>query len=160
MLNEPQRATRRRAHAVLLAALATLAGCASAPEAPRSSDGQFIVRLVASPRNAGEIGQAAFVAQGDATNIVVFVSGLTQPVSRPIHLYTYLYQGSCRSHGSQAAFALNDVITPTYGVGLPGLTLNKSVSIPLAQLRAGGYAIALRTQPPDFDEEVFCGDIR
>ena len=144
---------------ILLAGLALLAGCAPAPPSAQSADGQFIVRLRASPRNAGEIGQASFVPQGNATNVVIFASGLAQPVSRPIHLYTYIYEGTCQSHGPKAAFALNDVVVPTYGPGLVGLTLNKTVPVPFATLRAGTYAIALRTQAPDFDEEVFCGDI-
>jgi hypothetical protein len=49
----------------------------------------FNVRLTAGPNNAGQVGEASFAAQGNATNIVLTLSGVSSRVTRPVHLYTY-----------------------------------------------------------------------
>jgi len=135
-------------------------GCASAPGAGRS--GEFNVRLTAGPENAGQVGEASFAAQGDATNIVLTLSGVPNQVTRPVRLYTYLYEGTCGNLGPKPAYSLNEVVlaAATTSPGGLGFTLNKLAPVPLQKLRSGGYAIAVRTQAPDLDQEMFCGNIR
>jgi len=143
----------------MIAVAGVICGCASAP-APSSRD-TFNVRLIAGPRNAGQVGEASFTAQGDATNIVLFLSGVPEGVTRPVHLYTYIYEGTCGNLSPKPAYSLNDVVLArvTSPSG-PGFTLDKLAPVTLQKLRSGGYAITVRTQAPDLDQEMFCGNIK
>jgi hypothetical protein len=134
-----------------------ICGCAST-----GAKDAFNVRLIAGPQNAGHVGEASFASQGDATNIVLTLSGVPERVTRPVHLYTYIYEGTCGSLGPKPAYSLNEVVLAeaTTSPGGLGFTLNKLAPVPLQKLRSGGYAIAVRTQAPDLDQEMFCGNIR
>ena len=134
-----------------------ICGCAST-----GTKDVFNVRLIAGPQNAGQIGEASFASQGDATNIVLTLSGVPERVTRPVHLYTYIYEGTCGNLGPKPVYSLNEVVlaAATTSPGGPGFTLNKLAPVPLQKLRSGGYAIAVRTQAPDLDQEMFCGNIK
>ena len=151
--------SRSRLSTIVIAA--AICGCASAPGAGPGASDKFNVRLTAGPANAGQIGEASFAAQGDATNVVLTLSGVPDQVTRPVRLYTYIYQGTCGNLGPKPAYSLNDVVLAraTSG-GLPGFTLDKLAPVPLQRLRSGGHAITVRTQAPDLDQEMFCGNIK
>lgn len=136
-------------------------GCASAPGAGPGSGDMFNVRLTAGPNNAGQVGEASFAAQGNATNIVLTLSGVSSRVTRPVHLYTYIHEGTCGNLSPKPAYSLNEVILArATSPGGPGFTLDKLAPVPLQKLRSGGYAIVVRTQAPDLDQEMFCGNIK
>ena len=78
---------------------------------------------------------------------------------RPVRLYTYIYQGSCDQLAAAPAYDLNEVVAPSRRSG-PPFTMNKSVPLPLTQLRSGGYSVVVRASPVDGDVDLFCGDIR
>ena len=145
----------------MIVAAAAICGCASAPATGPGSSDKFNVRLTAGPQNAGQIGEASFAAQGDATNIVLTLSGVPQGVTRPVYLYTYVYGGTCGNLSLKPAYSLNEVVLArAVSGGSPGFTLDKLAPVPLQKLRSGGYAIVVRTQAPDLDQEMFCGNIK
>jgi hypothetical protein len=145
----------------MIVVAAAICGCASAPGAGPGSSDKFNVRLTPGPQNAGHVGEASFAAQGDATNIVLTLSGVPSQVTRPVNLYTYIYAGTCGNLSPKPAYSLNEVVLARATSGnSPGFTLDKLAPVPLQKLRSGGYAIAVRTQPPDLDQEMFCGNIK
>ncbi len=138
-----------------------LAGCAD-----RMHDAVVTVPLIATTRNAGEIGRAFLMPRGTDTGVVVEVSGVPpQLTSRPVHLYTFLYDGRCDSLPPQPAHALTDRVlaqpgrtagaTPASGP----FTVANTVSMSLAAVRAARYAIVIRTSPAAGDVEIFCGSV-
>jgi hypothetical protein len=145
----------------MIVVAAAIWGCASAPATGPGSSDKFNVRLTAGPHNAGQIGEASFAAQGDATNIVLTLSGVPNQVTRPVNLYTYIYEGTCGNLSPKPVYSLNEVVLARATSGSsPGFTLDKLAPVPLQKLRSGGYAIAVRTQAPDLDQEMFCGNIK
>jgi hypothetical protein len=142
---------------VVIVAAGAICGCTTTLD----SKDAFDVRLTAGPQNAGQIGEASFAAQGDATNIVLTLSGVPSQVTRPVHLYTYIHAGTCGNLGPKPAYSLNEIVLArTTSPSGAGFTLDKLAPVPLPRLRAGGYAIVVRTQAPDLDQEMFCGNIR
>jgi hypothetical protein len=131
------------------------------------ADGTIDVSLAATPRNAGEIGRAFLVPRGEVTDVIVEVSGVPpQATSRPVHLYTFLYDGPCDRLPARPAHALTGRVLAQRGrtvgaatpVGGP-FTVANTVSLPLDALRGPRYAIVVRTSPADGDVEIFCGTI-
>jgi hypothetical protein len=122
------------------------------------SAGEFQIELKASQRNLGELAWASFVPHGDSTAMVLNVSGVPSEFVRPVRLYTYIYRGSCDQLAASPAYALNDVVAPVRRSA--PFTLNKSVPLASTQLRSGGYAVVVRSSPPDGLIDLFCGDIR
>jgi hypothetical protein len=137
-----------------------IAACAG-----RTDDGTITVSLAATPRNAGEIGRAFLIPRGDVTDVMVEVSGVPpQVTSRPVHLYTFLYDGSCDRLPAKPAHALTGRVLAqsgrTAGGGTPvagPFTVANTVALPLDGLRRARYAIVIRTSPADGDVEIFCG---
>jgi len=144
-----------------LVAAVALAGCAD-----RMGDGVLSVPLAAAPPAAGEIGRAFLIPRGETTNVVVEVSGVAPLfASRPVHLYTFLYDGPCDSLPAQPRYALTDrvlaqsirtaAITP---IGGP-FRVSNTAPLALDALRRARYAIVIRTSPADGNVELFCGTI-
>jgi hypothetical protein len=138
-----------------------LAGCAD-----RMGDGVVTVTLAATSRNAGEIGRAFLIPRGEATAVVVEVSGVAPLfASRPVHLYTFLYEGPCNNLPPKPRYALTDrvlaqsarraVTTPAGGP----FTVSNTAPLTIDALRRARYAIVIRTSPADGDVELFCGAI-
>jgi len=101
--------------------------------------------------------------QGDNTLIVLNITGVPPWVVRPVQLYTFVFAGSCASHGATPAYALNEIVQAQFfGNGRPSgpFTLEKTVPVPMDTLRSGNYAIVLRTTPADGNVDIFCGEIR
>lgn len=117
------------------------------------------IRLTTAPQNAGKIAQATLVSVGDATQIALFVSGVPSNVAQPPNLYTYIYPGACGRLGPKPAFAMNQRVLidyPTYH----SIQLRKMVPIKLGELRAGDYALVVRTSPADGAVDIFCGSLK
>jgi hypothetical protein len=144
-----------------LAAAAVLAACAGG-----MGDGVVSVPLDATSRNAGEIGRAFLISRGSETDVVVEVSGVPPLVaSRPVHLYTFLYDGRCDRLPANPLHSLTDRVlarsarsTSAMPAGGP-FTVSNTAPLPLEALRRARYAIVIRTSPADGDVEIFCGNI-
>lgn len=120
-----------------------------------------IVPLTATTRNAGHIAQATLAAQGDQTAITLLIGGVPNEVSPSARLYTYIYRGTCASHGATPAYDLNRTVLPDNLLGSGGvLTLSRRSTATLSQLRGGEYTVVVRTSPADGNFDIFCGDIR
>jgi hypothetical protein len=141
--------------AVLLLSL-SLTGCASSG----GGDSDPVqVKLKATPKNAGRIGQATLSPRGERTDVSIFISGVPFGVTLPVRLYAYLYRGSCAQPGAQPAYDLNQTVL-TYHMGsADGWRLSRSADVALATLRAEPHALLLRTPPSDGGQDIFCGDI-
>jgi hypothetical protein len=144
-----------------LAIAVTLAGCVE-----RMGDAVVTVPLVAASRNAGEIGRAFLIPRGAQTDVVVEVSGVPPLVTtRPVHLYTFLYDGRCDRLPAKPLHALTDRVLArwgrTAGAAAPGgpFTISNTAPLPLEALRRARYAIVIRTSPADANLVLFCGNI-
>jgi hypothetical protein len=148
--------------------LALLAAVAGAGCAGRMADGTIDVSLAATPRNAGEIGRAFLVPRGEVTDVIVEVSGVPpQATSRPVHLYTFLYDGPCDRLPARPAHALTGRVLAQRGRTVGGatpvgglFTVANTAALSLDTLRRARYAIVIRTSPADGDIEIFCGVIQ
>ena len=165
-IDEGVDARRYRHGAGVIAAL--MAGCASvADDGDRSAPGGAFatVVLTAAPYNAGRIGRAYLVPSGDRTIVRIDSSGVPDTVARPIHLYTFIYEGSCAAPSEKPAFALTDTVLASSvanpaGIGAFGgaVTITNAAPISLDALRAKPYAIVVKTSPADGDRDLYCGD--
>jgi hypothetical protein len=124
------------------------------------------ITLQATRRNAGEIGRAFLMPDGNGTRVQIEVSGVPpQVASRPIHLYTFIHDGRCDKRGEQPAYALLDCViagSPRSSGIAPAagpFTVSNSAPLTFDRLRAGPYAIVVRTAPADGDVEIFCGNV-
>jgi hypothetical protein len=93
------------------------------------------------------------------------VSGVPLALSsRPVHLYTFIHEGSCSNLGAQPAYALLDrVLAQSTGGGRSTggpFTIANTAPLPVERLRSAGHALVVRTSPADGSREIFCGDIR
>ena len=145
-------------------ASALIAGCASTAGGPPEERASAILEtpLAATVYNAGETGRAIFVTQGARTNVVVHVSGVGDYVTRPVHLYSYIYPGSCRQHDARPAYVLTRRVLadrqPPLGRG--PYSVRNEAPVSLDQLRSSPHAIVVTASPADGNFELFCGDIR
>ena len=146
----------RKAWLSLMVALAATQGCAMSPEKGQQ-DSLVYIDLKPSRVNAGEIGRATLVEQGDKTGIVFFISGASSWASLPLHLYTFIYPGNCAALGTKPAYEMNQIVrTDSWG---GGWQLSKRVPVSLETLRGGDYSIVMRTSPADGRRDIFCGEI-
>jgi len=148
---------------------ALMAGCASVAHDGDRSDapgGVFAaIVLTAAPYNAGRIGTAYLIPSGDRTVVRIDSSGVPDTVSRPIHLYTFIYEGSCAAPSEKPAFALTDSVLASSlanpaGIGAFGGTVTIANAAPISfdALRGRPYAIVVKTSPADGDRDLYCGD--
>ena len=150
-------------HRLVLALVIALTCKGAAAAAPPGSDGTLTITLQAAPRNAGEVGKAFMTAQGDETAIMLTLTGVPSWVVRPVQLYTFVYAGSCAAHDSTPAYALNDVVQAglfSRGGASGPFTLRKMLPMSMRALRAGAYALVVRTGPADGNVDIFCGDMK
>jgi hypothetical protein len=124
------------------------------------------VVLRATQINAGEVGRATLVAVGDRTEVVVWVSGVPPMLSsRPVHLYTFLYPGTCAAPGATPTYSLTAQVlaqSPSSTAIAPAggpLTVTNVVPTPLATIARGPLALRVFTAPADGNREIFCGDV-
>jgi hypothetical protein len=95
------------------------------------------------------------------------VSGVPPQVStRPVHLYTFIYDGVCGKLGPDPAYSLLERVlasSPSSAgmVPLAGpFTVSNTAPLPMQKLRDGNYAIVVKTSPADGNREIFCGNVR
>jgi hypothetical protein len=138
-------------------------GDADAAAKPRN----LYIRLAASRINAGEIGSAILVPQGDRTDVTIEVSGVAQGATRPVHLYTFIYAGDCAHLAPTPAYALNDRVladSPAAAnrmtAASPPFRVSNSAPASLDTLRRTPHAIQVRTAPADGNMAIFCGEIK
>ncbi len=154
------RALRGIARAITAGALAVAAGTIDA-------GGDVVtIMLQATPRNAGQIGRAFLIAQGSQTRVQIEVSGVPPQVSsRPVHLYTFIYEGTCDQRSAQPAFSLLDRVlaqSPASSAIVPAggpFTISNTAPVPLEKLRREPHAIVVATSPADGNMEIFCGAV-
>lgn len=150
---------------------ASLSGCSSIDSiASRDNvqDSGFVtVALKATTYNAGHIGRAYLIPSGDRTVVRIEASGVPDTVTRPIHLYTYIYGGSCSAHGGEPEFTLTGVVLAnsvahpaSIGAFAGALTISNFAPVGSDVLRAKAHAIVVKTAPADGDHDLFCGEIR
>ena len=148
---------------------AFMAGCASVADdgdrGDRPAAAFAVVVLTATPYNAGRIGRAYLVPSGDRTVVRIDASGVPDTVARPVHLYTFIYEGSCAAHSEKPAFALTDTVLASSlanpaGIGAfdGALTITNAAPISFDALRAKPYAIVAKTSPADGDRDLYCGN--
>jgi hypothetical protein len=157
-------AHRRPADASLALGLAAwlACGCAATTDDRRAAN-TVTIALKATSRNAGQVGSALLGGEGDRTPMVLTISGVPPWVSRPVQLLTFVYAGTCAEPAATPAYALNAIVQAQFaGNGRPAgpFTMEKTVPLPLAALRAASYAIVVRTTPADGNVDIFCGEIR
>src|SRR4051812_29204615 len=98
----------RPALAVMLAVV-LVAGCASDPGSrpPLRVD----IPLAASRMNAGQTGRATLLAVGERTQVMIWVSGVPPLLaSRPVHLYTFIFAGTCAPPASEPTYTLTQQV--------------------------------------------------
>ena len=143
-----------------------LVACASGPATgPADAARPQVVTLPlrASPAVANGIGQVTLAESKDGTYISVTVSRVPQWVTRPLHLYTYLYGGSCGVLSPQPERALTKrVLASTPGVRpvLRGpYSVGNTIDTSLQELRSAPRAILVRSGPADGGMDLYCGNI-
>lgn len=153
-----------QAFTALLAA-SLVAACAGTTDGPAR---EFVaITLKASAPVAGKIGRAYLMPQDEGTRVLVEVSGVPPQIStRPVHLYTFVYEGACGKLADKPAYALVERVlaqSPSSAgmVPLAGpFTVSNTVPLPMQKLREGDYAIVVKTSPADGNLEIFCGETR
>jgi len=122
-----------------------------------------VVTLEPATRNTGQIGRAFLLPEGARTRIQIEVSGVPPLLSsRPVHLYTYVYAGSCDRRSAEPVFALLDRVLaqPLSGASVRGpFTVSNDAPLPLDRLRAKPFAIVVRTSPADGSVDLYCGNV-
>ncbi|MFZ3387852.1 hypothetical protein [Buttiauxella gaviniae] len=117
------------------------------------------VPLNSTNYNAGRVAQATLTPlNSHETELSLFVSGVPNGTANPAHLYTYVYSGTCASHGSKPAYELNQVVSSEFN-DQTGIQLSKSVPVAYDTLRSSGYALVVRGAPADGSHDLFCGNI-
>ncbi|WP_332673198.1 hypothetical protein [Aromatoleum sp.] len=151
-----------------LAIVGVLAGCAGADwKGADGAGGESIpVRMTATRVNTGEIGRAMLTPRRDETDVRVEVSGVPDHSTRPVHLYTYIHEGSCGALSPTPAYTLTDrVLAESFSVfsmaasAGPPFKVSNTVPVPLATLQSRPHAVVVRTGPADGNLDIFCGDI-
>ncbi len=143
----------------LIMIAASLPGCETG--SVTAPDSQNVdIRMDATQRNAGRIARATLVPLGNETSMTVFVSGVPADVTRPVHLYTYIYPGTCANPGAAPAFELNRTVNTYQHFRGDVWRLTKTAPVALTTLRSSDYSIILRTSPADGAFDLFCGNIR
>ncbi|AYC33973.1 hypothetical protein D3880_17130 [Pseudomonas cavernae] len=138
----------------LVVALGWISGCATRPE--QSVD----IPLLATMNNAGTIAQASLTSAGNETTISFVVGGVPSGTTLPVHLYTYVYPGSCQQLGPKPAYAMNQTVGADTLSRRPPWQFWRRVPVALSELRAGDYALVIRSGPMDGNLDLFCGDLR
>lgn len=107
--------------------------------------------------NIGRMGYAHLVSSPAGTDVVVQVAP-SNGVTLPLHLYTYVHQGSCANLGARTAVATRRVLGYREPSGL--YTVRNTVPVSLDTLRASPHAVTVRSAPADGDQLLYCGDLR
>jgi len=156
----------KRLAAIATVAVATqISGCDTAGYRATAND-ITTVELNASRKNAGATGKAFLIPRGNDTQVRIDVSGSNVPVTAPVQLYMFVYEGHCGTLGTQPKYTLTQVVqaqsalNPTnLGSGAGPWRLANTAPASIAVLRGTPHAIVVRTSPADANVDLFCGDI-
>ena len=138
-----------------------LSACAVSADARR--DDSVNIPLSAARINAGETGRAILVPLGERTQVTIIVSGVpVELASRPVHLYTFVYTGTCGNPAEQPSYALTERVLAQSTTSTVGgaFTITNVAPVSVDALRREPHAIRIKTSPADGNREIFCGDIR
>lgn len=137
----------------LVVAVGWLSGCATRPE-------QIVdVPLTATAHNTGHIAQASLTPAGNETTISFVVGGVPSGTTLPVHLYTFIYPGSCQQLGPHPTYAMNHTLSADFVAKRPPWQFWRRAPIALSELRAGAYALVVRAGPMDGNLDLFCGNV-
>lgn len=118
------------------------------------------VPLDATIYNAGQIAQATLTPLSSReTQLVLYISGVPGFTAIPAHLYTYVYSGSCASHGPQPVYKLNKFVNTDFGTLGGVIRMWKSVPEAYDTLRSDSYALVVRAALADGNRDLFCGNL-
>jgi len=128
--------------ALILAALAFLAGCGSGDG--ESGSGEVVIDLE-EQNGSGESGTATLTTDGEKTKVVIALDN-PPAVPQPAHIH----KGSCAELDPNPAYGLENV------VGGKSTTL---VDRPLEELQDEDFAINVHSSAEKLDVYVACGDL-
>lgn len=107
---------------VVIAIAAGVVSCTSV------ADRQVVkILLVASQQNTGQIGQATLAADGEETSISILISWVSSETTRPLHMYSCIYRGTC---------AKKQIVAPAFEMNRRVLTVKHNTSV-AGRLREG-----------------------
>lgn len=146
---------------VMAAALSLALACAAGPkkESPAGGGKVLEVKLITKDYSAGGLGKAIFVEAGETDEAIIYITGFSQWISRPVRIFTYIYPGTCKSLGKKPAYELNEN-TLMNAAGRNEWKVTKKLPVKLSALLEGNHAIVIRSSPGDGNLNLFCGDIR
>ena len=147
--------------ACFLSFLTSVAGSTDQSEKEAAAGKKRIVQinLKASQFNAGALGSVSFVEAGESGEVLFNIAGLQPWISRPVHIYAYIYPGTCAKLGKEPAYEMNDTVIMSRVRG-DAWKVAKKLPVALSNLLAGSYAVVVRSSPADGGRDLFCGDIR
>lgn len=138
----------------LVVAVGWILGCSTVPDPQVTS-----VPLNATSTNVGSIAQTTMMPSGNATVFWFAIKGKTMGSALPGRLAAYIYPGSCASLGSKPAYDLNDGPNARFYSPSSLQYFYKSAPVAVDTLRTGGYALVVRENPADGNQNAFCGDL-
>lgn len=152
----------------MFVALGSMYPCAMAATGQadgRDSRNLMSIRLAPTRYNAGEIGTAMLAAVGDKTAMTVNISGVPDYTSRPVHLYSYIYDGTCLERAQTPRYALTERVLASsllrpgaIGAFRGPASISATIPASFERLRNTRFAISVRAGPADGSRELFCGD--
>jgi hypothetical protein len=143
----------------LFVVAAALSGCATPPsDAPKSQPGVARMNMQGADLSYGHIAFGQMIFRPESTEVVVQVSN-ADGFTLPVHLYTYIHQGSCTSLGPRTTQAPQRVLA--YADTIPGLLIvRNTIPVGADTLRGSPHALAVWSSPADGGRLQYCGDLR
>lgn len=123
------------------------------------------MQLIATGMNAGEVGKAILLPQGESTRVTIQATGVGVPVTPPLELYMFIYAGRCGSLGGEPKFTMTRTVRvtaadPSASATTAGpFTLTNTAPATLSELRSSPHALVVRTSPADSNVEAFCANL-
>jgi hypothetical protein len=143
------------------AALTLMLACAAGPpkESPAGDRKALEVKLITRDYSAGGLGKAVFVEAGEIDEAIIYITGFSHWISRPVRIFTYIYPGTCKSPGAKPAYEMNET-TLMDKLHDNEWKVAKKLPVKLRALLETNHAIVIRSSPGDGNLNLFCGDIR
>jgi hypothetical protein len=139
-------------------ALAAVLVCGMGAAAGHAAD-VVNIPLRASTQNAGQTGSVSLASQGSETSLLFIISGVSRTTTRPLRVYTFIYEGSCASHADKPAYSMNQTLRPVSDTATGPWRFSKNAPIAYDALVGGNYAFVVRAGPWDGGMDLFCGEI-
>jgi hypothetical protein len=153
----------RRFSTAVLPMVVLAAWASSQPLAVAARPAVVTVALAPSAAVVSGPARAMLAERGGVTDVSVEVTRVPSGITLPVHLYTYLYRGSCDSLSPQPERRLTRrVLADTPGIEplqVGPYTVGNTLDMPLAQLRSAPRAILVRSGPADGNLPLYCGNL-